>query len=135
MIKRGKALFRVADFGFGGPNASGGIQEILREFLAVVLDRVDLGSELGFPFAGVLQAADQGIEFMQPLASLDFLGVGGRRLRRLSARGKRCRKAGERDQAAKDTNHKVHSAIAIWLWCGPDAAASGAMVGMVQEDR
>src|ERR1700682_6543334 len=73
LIKRGEALFRVAEFGFGGANATGGIEKVLRELLAIILDFVDLALELRLLPARALQIAEQSIELALPLGALGFL--------------------------------------------------------------
>src|SRR5258708_14602070 len=74
MIERGEALCRVAEFGFGGANAAGGIEKVLRELLAVVLDFIDLAFELCLLLARALQIAEQGVELALPLGAFGFLG-------------------------------------------------------------
>src|ERR1700730_982994 len=132
LIERGEALFRVAEFGFGGANAAGGIEKVLRELLAVVLDFVDLAFELRFLLTRALHIAEQGIELALPLGPFGFLGSGGgcRRLLRLLCRGggEKCCRAGEHSEAVKGANHEAHSAPDQ----GSGEAASGAVVGMTR---
>src|SRR4029077_1541883 len=77
LIERGEALFRVAEFGFGGANATGGIEKVLRELLAVVLDFVDLAFELRLLLARALQIAEQAVQLVLPLGAFGFLSAGG----------------------------------------------------------
>ena len=110
LIERREALFRVAEFGLGGANAPGGIEKVLREFLAVALDLVDLALELCLLLVRALQIAEQGVEFALAFGPLNFLGVGGgwRLLRR--GGGKKSGRPGERGEAAKAANHEAHTA-------------------------
>ncbi|HXY89670.1 MAG TPA: hypothetical protein VEH75_03520 [Xanthobacteraceae bacterium] len=52
-----ETLFRLAELGLGRANARGGVEKVLREFLAIALDLVDLALEFGFLLARALQVA------------------------------------------------------------------------------
>ena|ERR1700682_1912300 len=132
LIERGEALFRVAEFGFSGANAAGGIEKVLRELLAVVLDFADLAFELRLLLARALQVAEQAVQLALTFGPFGFLGSGGgcRRLLRLLCRGggEKCCQAGEHGEAVKGANHEAHSAPDQ----GSGEAASGAVVGMTR---